>query len=165
MWRISGFTLIELLISIGVVAVLSAGVIGIIGQGPRQFARDTRRQADLQTFASAIELYRNDNATYPACSGPAAATCQALSTRMGVLVPDYLNSTNWPADPSGASRYYRYSPVNAAGGQCDGTVGNPCVRYTVCAGSEKDTTTNNNASCGGSGCGTSAFCVFVVSNP
>lgn len=162
MWGIreSGFTLIEILISVALIAVLSAGIISLIGRGPQEYSRDSRRKADLLSVQSAVELFRNDNGTYPACAG-SAATCN-LTNVSNLVSGGYISSL--PADPLGGSRIYRYTPKNSTGGACAGTTLNRCATYTLCASGEADTT-NNNASCGGAGCSGSINCTFVFTNP
>lgn len=86
------FTLIELLVSISLVAILSAGVISLIGLGPRKSANDARRFSDLNRIASALELYRTDNSKYP------------LSGQYPAVLSGYINSL--PADPSGPAYTY-----------------------------------------------------------
>ena len=55
-----GFTLIELLVSISIISVLTA--IGLANYAVSQKrARDARRQADLESVRSALEIYRADN--------------------------------------------------------------------------------------------------------
>jgi prepilin-type N-terminal cleavage/methylation domain-containing protein len=98
-----GFTLIEMVITIGLVAILSAGVMSLIGPQPQRTARDTRRKADLNTIASAFEMYRNDCSAYPA-SYPAG------------LPVTYLASP--PKDPKTNADYVY------AGGSC--TVNTSC---------------------------------------
>ncbi len=136
-----GFTLIELLVSIGILAVLMAGVVSLIGQGPRQSARDGRRQADLQTIASALELYRHDNQTYP--------------PNLAALVPNYMTATL--SDPI-AGNLYPYSPLGPAGVPCNPPT-TRCVTYDLCSILEKSTAV---VSCGGSCGGT---CRYQVTNP
>jgi len=82
-----GFSLVELLIAIGLMSVISAGIVSLIGQGPRQTARDGRRQADL---ADAGE--RRGNA-----SGSFAPTARLTAGSVGrgetiILVDDVYTS-------------------------------------------------------------------------
>ena len=53
-----GFSLVELLIAIGLMSVISAGIVSLIGQGPRQTARDGRRQADLEKILEREDTLR-----------------------------------------------------------------------------------------------------------
>ncbi len=119
MWGIirrKGFTLIELLVAIGLLAILSAFAFSIIGQGPRQFARDSKRKSDLENIRSALEAYRNDQGYYPtsfnySCTG--ALPC---------LAPTYISAL--PTDPLSTGSYiYVYSP--------SGTCGTGACTYTL----------------------------------
>lgn len=79
-----GFTLVEMLVVIGMIAVLAAIIVPAVGTAMRH-ARRTRMAADLQTIASALEVYKQDNGDYPRVnSGPpnpvtgAQVLCRAL---------------------------------------------------------------------------------------
>jgi prepilin-type N-terminal cleavage/methylation domain-containing protein len=150
MWRITlkqeptkvkskrGFTMIELIVTIGIIAILSAAVLTLIGQGPQKYSRDGKRQADLETIRSALELYRNDYGGYP--------------QNYASLVTTYMNS--WPSDPRSADgRLYGY-----LGSGCTGSL---CTGYSVCAAGEKITTAVG--SCGS--CGATFTCSIKVTNP
>lgn len=64
----SGFTIVELLIVIVVIAILAA--ISIVAYtGIQQRARDSERKAELQTIATAVEMYYAANGNYPMSSG------------------------------------------------------------------------------------------------
>lgn len=161
MLRSKGFTLIELMIVMGLIAVLSAGLFSVFGQGSQRYSRDVRRQADLQTIAAALAMYRQDQGSYPRCGGatpPVACAASAIQN----LAP-YLAMI--PADPV-TGRQYSYYPRDAGGGTCTAAATDRCVFYTLCAGSEKDTTTNNNVTCASTvtnPCG-SGNCVYIVRN-
>lgn len=59
-----GFTLIELMISIAIVAIIST--VGIVSYSKIQvLARDSKRKEDLRLIANALQLYYNDNKSYP----------------------------------------------------------------------------------------------------
>lgn len=62
--RSSGFTLIELLVVIAIIGLL-ASVVLVSLNSARSKSRDAKRLADVRQLASAIELYLNDNGTYP----------------------------------------------------------------------------------------------------
>lgn len=111
-----GFTLIELLVSIGVLAVLSAGVISLIGPSSRQYARDVRRQSDLNNIASALGMYRNENVGYP--------TTTQYTTENVLVVQNYISAI--PVDPQNGSAYV-YTP----------TCGASCRTFSICATMEK----------------------------
>lgn len=63
--RESGFTLIELLVVIGIIAVLAT--IGTISFGnAASKSRDAKRQADLKTMASGLQIYNTRKGVFPA---------------------------------------------------------------------------------------------------
>ena len=158
-----GFSLVELLIAIGLMSVISAGIVSLIGQGPRQTARDGRRQADLEKIASALELYRNDNASYPPCFVNATVGCVVTTADLpGLSAPTSYLST-YPADAD-ATRQYVYNPLDPSGGTCDGTGADRCVTYSLCTALEKVTAAvGGTPACGGDGCG--GTCSFRITNP
>jgi prepilin-type N-terminal cleavage/methylation domain-containing protein len=117
----TGFTLIELIIAVGLMAILSAGVISLIGPGSRQYARDTDRRSDINTIAGALEMYRNDCSGYP---GSTAA-----------LTPTYM--TTIPTDPRNGSAY-TYTRATAVSVVCGGVNVTVYRTFTLCAnGMEK----------------------------
>lgn len=105
-----GFTLIELLVTISIISVLTA--IGLANYSVSQKrARDARRQADLESVRSALEIYRADNLA----TGYPNTTYAGLSAS---LIPNYISQL--PLDPKNTSPYtYTY----AGGGNT----------YTICA--------------------------------
>jgi len=150
-----GFTLVELLVTVAMVGALSAGVMVMIGRGPRESARDGRRQADLEKVGSALELMRNDNGGYPQCAG-GAVSC-VLS---GVSWGTYLTAV--PTDPLGAPRQYAYRPFDSGGGQCSG--GDRCTTFSLCAGLERNlVAVTGNPACGS--CGGGINCSWRTTNP
>lgn len=125
---ISGFTLIELLITVGIMAVMAAGVASMLGQGSQQYARDGRRQADLEQIRSSLELYRSANRTYPAGEGVPSGSAAPLN----VLVSGGFGS-QIPVDPKSDRRYYYSARPDA----CTGAAGSFCTGYRLCANWEK----------------------------
>ena len=122
-----GFTLLELLISVALVALMTVGVVTLIGQSSRQYSRDAKRKSDLQSVASALELFRTDQGYYPSCVS--SSNC-AITNLSGVNpFPTYM--LNIPTDPAGGNRVYRYfpQPASCAAGSCTG--------YRLCMGLEK----------------------------
>jgi len=95
---ILGYTLIELLVVIGMVGVLTTGLIVLINPAHQlKKGRDAQRKGDLKTYQQALELYRADNNTYPSYSGAAS---------------------NMPINTGGIT-YLRTRPVAPAGGACN----------------------------------------------
>jgi len=84
-----GFSLVELIVVMTIIAVITAiGVVSFTGLNKR--SRDSRRVADLKKMAIALEVYRQENGTYPVLEN--------------TLVPDYLEGL--PTDPKSFSYYY-----------------------------------------------------------
>ncbi len=94
-----GFTLIELLVVIAIIGLL-ASVVLLSLNSARARSRDARRVADIAQLRSALELYLNDNGTYP-------STLNALS-------PSYINPIPTPPSPAdgtcSAAAAYTYAP-------------------------------------------------------
>jgi prepilin-type N-terminal cleavage/methylation domain-containing protein len=156
--RGKGFTIIELLVSIGVVAVLSSGILYYIGQGPARRSRDARRRADLEKVVSGLEFYRNAAGTYPRCN-PVGANCNFTNITNGAGGPAVsLYIPTFPADPQTA-RAYRYAPRSSSGGNCNAGA-TRCVSYTLCASLEMGGTAV--AMCGTCGSGT---CNYTTTSP
>ena len=151
-----GFTIIELLVTIGLIGILSAGVISLIGQGPREGSRDTRRQADLQSIVSGVTLFRNDMGKYPSCGG--SVSCEA---RNMVGMGNYMATI--PRDPADAlGRDYRYKPMDSGSGACDASNGDRCVKFVLCAALERNTTADSN--CNSLSCGSGFTCSLSVAS-
>jgi len=62
-----GFTLIELLVAMGIMAVLTGMAVFNFNQS-RVRARDVQRKNDIKQLQTALEVYKNDNNTYPAAA-------------------------------------------------------------------------------------------------
>jgi general secretion pathway protein G len=59
-----GFTLIELLVVVSIISLISTIVFGAISDA-RVKARNTAKNNLVMEYTKALELYRNDNGTYP----------------------------------------------------------------------------------------------------
>lgn len=75
-----GFTLIELLVVVAIIGLLATLAIISLGTA-RSKARDAKRLADIKSVQSALELYNNENAAYPA-GGPALVLGGATATKL-----------------------------------------------------------------------------------
>ena len=100
--RTLGFTLIEIIIVMALLAILSTALwtnfISAINKG-----KDSRRKQDLKTIAEALELYYNDEASYP----------MELIWGISLANPDgtvYLQKI--PNDPLSPNRSYCYDRLD-----------------------------------------------------
>lgn len=86
-----GFTLIELLVVIAILGILST--IAVVSlQSAREKARDARRVSDIKQIQTALELYYNEGASYPA--DPADATILGAGNAL------VLSTAGWEASLS-----------------------------------------------------------------
>lgn len=93
--RRNGFSLIELLVVISIIGLLSTmSVVSL--DGARQKARDARRQGDISTLRTAIEMYKTQ---YSDDRVPVANNWTALSSALS----NFLTAA--PQDPNNTGAY------------------------------------------------------------
>jgi prepilin-type N-terminal cleavage/methylation domain-containing protein len=100
-----GFTLVELLVVISVIFFLATVVLGSL-QSAGSKGRDAKRISDLQSVAGALELYYQDNGSYPpgnCISSPwwgcwGSTNGQQGSTELRLLPATYI--PRMPQDPT-----------------------------------------------------------------
>ncbi len=93
----AGFTLVELLVVIAIIAILSVTAYVALG-GQTEKARNSKRQSDLASIQSALEIYSvNNNSQYPA--------------DLATLVTEEIIS-KIPTDPSDDALNYAYTRGN-----------------------------------------------------
>jgi type II secretion system protein G len=103
-----GFTLIELLVVIAIIGVLSSVVLASLN-GARAKSRDVYRKTEMKQLQRALELYLDDNDTYPSTGGVwwGMSVNGGSKARSGAnayipgLTPTYIAIL--PADPSGST--------------------------------------------------------------
>lgn len=113
--RKRGFTLIELLVVIAIIGLLSAVILASMS-GARAKGRDTKRVADIKQLQLALQLYYDQNSSYPptATDGTVTVALSALTTSNYISV--------LPVDPGpGSTNVYGYSglPSGCASGACN----------------------------------------------
>ena len=98
-----GFTLIELLVVVAIIGLLSTLSIVALNTA-RAKARDARRVSDIKQIQTALELYYNDNASYP-------TTTDSLKPNYMGLVP----TNPAPANDGGCAANYAYTYTMTGG--------------------------------------------------
>lgn len=121
-----GFTLIELLIVIAIIGLLATLAIVSLTSA-QQRARDTKRVADVKAMQTAMELYWNENAEYPAVvAGGSPTTWTSLQTDLATFV------SALPVDPEHPTQLYFYGVAS------DATADEYLQEYVVGATIEND---------------------------
>ncbi len=115
--KLKGFTLIELLVVIAIIGVLSTLAVVSLNSA-RQKARDAKRVADVKQIQTALELFYNDNNSYPTgsslalgvdgrilCGSTAQGFVTAASTACGSATT-YMGAVPSNPTPNGSTYYY-----------------------------------------------------------
>lgn len=146
--KTEGFTLVELLLVVGLIGVLSGILLTVINPaGTRQKFRDAQRISDLKKVQAALEIYYNDNRTYPVYGGwTVISGVSELSTYMSPSPVDPQSSGTDPCNA--ATRNYLYRGGTSA--------------YTLVSNMELNSSVGTGA-CSGIGCGATPNCYMVRS--
>lgn len=103
-----GFTLIELLVVIAIIGILSSAVLASLNSA-RAKSRDAYRKSAMKQIEIALELYRDNNNSYPSTGGSwwglsangGSRTTSGANAYIPGLTPTYISVL--PADPSGVT--------------------------------------------------------------
>lgn len=88
------FTLVELLVVIAIIGLLSS--VAIVGTTSAQVnARNAKRKADLLQISKALELYYNDNGSYPTTGSGWRGSCSNYVGLPDSDPADYPAHTSW----------------------------------------------------------------------
>lgn len=129
-----GFSLIELLVVIAIIGLLSTMAVVSLNNA-RQKARDARRQGDLKSLQTAIEMYKTNQAS--ADVPPVAADWAALGTALAGLL------TSAPIDPINTAPYgYVYCRDTAANNSNIGYMLGAVMEQKVAISGDLDTKPN-----------------------
>lgn len=155
----SGFTLIELLVVMTIIAML-LGLSMVAFAGSRAVSRDSKRKADLQQAASALEVFRSDVGAYPASFTPSSGLCCPSNCSSNV----YLQS-GAVNDPSSPTYTYKYAPDTANLKGCGGANNTGTAKYSLCARLESSSPGATNPACTAAGACGGAACNYEIKSP
>ena len=136
----AGVTLIEMMVVLVIIAVVAAVIVpNVIGRPDE--ARVTVARTDIRTIASALELYRLDNRTYPTTAQGLEALVEkptASPVPPNWVAGGYLSAV--PTDPWGAPYLYRApgesGPFDLVSLGADGRPGGSGVDADIARGTE-----------------------------
>lgn len=141
--RSQGFTLIELLVVIAIIGILvTVTIVAINPFGQISKARDAQRKSDLKQIQTALELYYQDNDSYPSSIPSAGSSWPSTG--------EYLKKM--PKDPGGKLYYYLQS---GSGYYLYASLDNV---------SDPQKCTSSGTPCGSTNCGTGVTCTYGVSS-
>lgn len=127
-----GFTLIELLVVIAIIGLLSTLAVVALNSA-RQKSRDAKRVADIRQVQTALELYFNDEDSYPEVItggyilGETATCLGANGFGTACTDPIYMGLIPTNPTPNGVDYVYE-SETEAPISEC--TTG-PCPTYSI----------------------------------
>ncbi|HRH32867.1 MAG TPA: FISUMP domain-containing protein [bacterium] len=128
--RRQGFTLIELLVVIAIIGILSTIAVVALG-GARAKSRDAKRVADIRQIGNALELYYNNNNSYPTIITPG----QSLSDASTVYMKTIPSNPTPRIDGGCPNQDYQYYYITATNtyvvSSCTGTTQGSFIKGPV----------------------------------
>ena len=103
-----GFTLIELIVVVAIISLLSSIVISSLNVA-KQKSTDTAKIKTLQEFRTALNMYYNDNGTYPGTDELIAKLTTGKTKYIASIdsnIKYFGRSTNWESCTSGGCPGY-----------------------------------------------------------
>ncbi|MFO0764071.1 MAG: type II secretion system protein [Candidatus Gracilibacteria bacterium] len=104
--NVKGFTMVELMIVIAIIGVLAVALIPSL-LGSQAKARDTARQNNLNSIASAIDGYQLDNSAFPDlvsgqanCVSDSNGKVSNFSTAINATIAANIKGGSFPTDPN-----------------------------------------------------------------
>ncbi len=133
-----GFTIVELLIVIVVIGILAALVLNTFS-GVQARARDAQRQTDINSVATQLEIYYNDNGHYPKVSELRDdAWIQANLKGLDLTAlrsPDQATNSMTDGTASANKDQYGYQAFQANGttscGNAAADTGADCIKFSL----------------------------------
>lgn len=132
-----GFTLLELLVVIAILGVLAAMISGNFVTSMIK-GRDAKRKSDLEHIQKSIEMYYEDNLSYPPIIlfGSPLKNLSGTKTYMQLMPRDPNTSFNYEyvvsADPPSYKLYSCIENANDHGEGVDDYVGTSCCNGSPC---------------------------------
>ncbi|OGD66915.1 hypothetical protein A2442_03465 [Candidatus Campbellbacteria bacterium RIFOXYC2_FULL_35_25] len=123
-----GFTLIELLVVISIIGLLSSVVMASLNSA-RAKARDANRMAGIKQLQLALEMYYNDNGTYP--DAVPAATGYGKEINSGQATWDTTSNLRTTLVGGGYLPALPTDPLNTGGATWNGGFTFTYSTYTV----------------------------------
>lgn len=162
-----GFTLVELLVTMGIIAVLTGMAVFNFNQS-RMRARDVQRKSDLGQMVKALEMYKNDNRSFP--ENPSYPVPDETVMQQALLDGEYIQA--YFVDPKGSDwQNYRYNTLEGSSRQywlmaclentADSTraTADQCVRFNNGRGAP------DQCQCGGNDNTNYTGAMYVITNP
>lgn len=140
-----------MIIVIAIIGILS-GIVFVSYSGVQESGRDAERQSDMLAVKSQLEVYFNDNGTYPTASTMTNADASTIAGGSGILKTLSADALVNPLAPDGTTNsfaaistgnppndVYWYQSYNSNGSTVCSTT--PCPKFKIMYTKETDSST------------------------